>query len=192
MAGMPWVQGAAELAREQVQAAQEQAQAAREQAQAAREQAQDARNAAREEAQAARDAAREAAQQGDGADRVVVTVTKDGRTVTIDGAQPEAIYTALGIPHPNERSDDGPYVVATVGIISTAAVVLSAVVMWYRTRMRSLNGTAAPATAELTQRMVRMEAAIESVAVEVERISEGQRFTTRVLTERSPVEVPRG
>ena len=33
------------------------------------------------------------------------------------------------------------------------------------------------------ERMARMEMAIESIAVEVERISEGQRFTTRLLTE---------
>src|SRR5690606_38882789 len=42
-------------------------------------------------------------------------------------------------------------------------------------------------------RLERMEHAIESVAVEVERISEGQRFTTRLLTGRAaePDRVPR-
>jgi hypothetical protein len=38
-----------------------------------------------------------------------------------------------------------------------------------------------------------MEQAIESVAIEVERISEGQRFTTRLLSEaRSADALPRG
>ncbi|MBC7562721.1 MAG: hypothetical protein H7305_07355, partial [Gemmatimonadaceae bacterium] len=46
--------------------------------------------------------------------------------------------------------------------------------------------------AEMTERLSRMESAIETVAVEVERISEGQRFTTRLLSERATVEVPRG
>ncbi len=38
---------------------------------------------------------------------------------------------------------------------------------------------------EATARLERMEQAIDSIAVEVERISEGQRFTTKLLTERS-------
>jgi len=37
---------------------------------------------------------------------------------------------------------------------------------------------------ELQQRLERMEQAIDSIAVEVERISEGQRFTTKLLSER--------
>jgi hypothetical protein len=32
-------------------------------------------------------------------------------------------------------------------------------------------------------RLARLESAVEAIAIEVERISEGQRFTTRVLTE---------
>ncbi len=34
-------------------------------------------------------------------------------------------------------------------------------------------------------RMLRLEAAVESIAIEVERISEGQRFTTKLLSENS-------
>ena len=33
-------------------------------------------------------------------------------------------------------------------------------------------------------RMARLEQAVESIAIEVERISEGQRFTTKLLSER--------
>jgi hypothetical protein len=32
-------------------------------------------------------------------------------------------------------------------------------------------------------RLARLESAVEAIAIEVERISEGQRFTTRLLTE---------
>lgn len=35
-------------------------------------------------------------------------------------------------------------------------------------------------------RLARIEQAVEAIAVEVERISEGQRFTTRLLSEQSP------
>ncbi|MFN2397705.1 MAG: hypothetical protein ABR543_03520 [Gemmatimonadaceae bacterium] len=38
---------------------------------------------------------------------------------------------------------------------------------------------------EVLQRLERMEQAIDAVAIEVERISEGQRFTTKLLSERS-------
>jgi hypothetical protein len=36
---------------------------------------------------------------------------------------------------------------------------------------------------DVTDRLERMERAIEAVAIEVERISEGQRFTTKLLSE---------
>jgi hypothetical protein len=35
------------------------------------------------------------------------------------------------------------------------------------------------------ERLARIEAAVESMAIEVERISEGQRFTTKLLSERA-------
>ena len=38
---------------------------------------------------------------------------------------------------------------------------------------------------ELMERLTRLDQAVDSIAVEVERIGEGQRFVTRVLTERS-------
>jgi hypothetical protein len=40
---------------------------------------------------------------------------------------------------------------------------------------------------ELAAQIERMEHAIDSIAIEVERISEGQRFTTKLLAERSNV-----
>ena len=45
---------------------------------------------------------------------------------------------------------------------------------------------------EVTDRMERMEQAIDSIALEVERISEGQRFTTKLLSEgKGPAESQR-
>ena len=47
---------------------------------------------------------------------------------------------------------------------------------------------------EVAQRMERMEHALDAMAVEIERISEGQRFTTRLLSDRAavPLAVPAG
>lgn len=42
----------------------------------------------------------------------------------------------------------------------------------------------------LHERLARIENAIDAMSVEVERISEGQRFTTRLLSERSAVPRP--
>ena len=48
-----------------------------------------------------------------------------------------------------------------------------------------------PVGFEASPRFQRMEQAIESIAMDVERIAEGQLFTTRILTERHPDAVPR-
>lgn len=42
-----------------------------------------------------------------------------------------------------------------------------------------------PVSSEVQARLERMEQAIDSIAIEVERISEGQRFTTKLLAERN-------
>ena len=42
----------------------------------------------------------------------------------------------------------------------------------------------APQSAESAQRLERMEQAIDSIAIEIERVSEGQRFVTRLMAER--------
>ena len=39
---------------------------------------------------------------------------------------------------------------------------------------------------DVTARLERMEQAIDSIAIEVERISDGQRFTTKLLADRVP------
>ncbi len=46
---------------------------------------------------------------------------------------------------------------------------------------RSNAGSAIPI--EMTSRLERIEQAVDAIAVEVERISEGQRFTTKLLSD---------
>jgi hypothetical protein len=168
------------------------------QARDAAEQARDIARAERDAAQARRDAAqaqRDAEQAGDKSGDAVVTIQlPDGKSITLNDPSPEAIASALGMPLPPPElpeESDGPYVIGALAIVCTAVVVLSAITMWYRTTMRRHAGPS-QLPADLTQRMTRMENAIESVAVEVERISEGQRFTTRLLSDRALQEVPRG
>ena len=60
-----------------------------------------------------------------------------------------------------------------------------------------------PQSPENAQRLERMEQAIDSIAIEIERVSEGQRFVTRLMSDRQnalsagaeparPIEVPLG
>jgi hypothetical protein len=77
-------------------------------------------------------------------------------------------------------------VVAIVLFLSIATaisikVIASAWLKHHENKMRFMN---APRDVEVAARMERMEQALDSIAIEVERISEGQRFTTKLLSER--------
>ena len=74
-------------------------------------------------------------------------------------------------------------VVVIVAIVTSAALVAVFISAWVR--VRNARRTGPDATPAIDKRLERMEQAIESVAVEVERISEAQRFTARLLSERS-------
>jgi hypothetical protein len=69
--------------------------------------------------------------------------------------------------------------------LETAGFVLLLPIVYALTK-RILRGgrRAAPVDFESSPRLQRMEQAIESIAIEVERIGEAQRFTTKVLVER--------
>jgi len=65
-------------------------------------------------------------------------------------------------------------------------ILLVPIVLAYTRRIWKRTGRVQSANAEDSERLLRMEQAIESIAVEVERIGEGQRFTTKLLAERQP------
>ena len=74
--------------------------------------------------------------------------------------------------------------------METAGFVLLLPLVYALTK-RILRGgrRAAPMDFESSPRLQRMEQAIESIAIEVERIGEAQRFTTKLLSERQPAPV---
>ncbi len=57
---------------------------------------------------------------------------------------------------------------------------------------RRLENRGAPAfpIGDVTERLDRIERAVESIALEVERVSEGQRFVTKLLAEKAPSQIP--
>jgi len=78
--------------------------------------------------------------------------------------------------------------VMTVIVMSTAAFVaigLGTRILW-RLGSTTKPRQVAASTTEDVARLQRLEQAVDSIAIEVERISEGQRFTVALLSERLP------
>jgi hypothetical protein len=78
----------------------------------------------------------------------------------------------------------GPEVAVPLGFFVTA-IVLAIGVPLVRVYSRRMDAESRNPRfpSEIAARLERMEQAIDSVALEVERISEGQRFTTKLLSE---------
>ena len=78
----------------------------------------------------------------------------------------------------------GPEIVIPLGAFATAIICAIGVPVAraYARRMDSESKNPR-VPLEVTGRLERIEQAIEAVAIEVERISEGQRFTTKLLSE---------
>ena len=86
---------------------------------------------------------------------------------------------------------NGPeFLIPIVFFMSVAAVVRSLVAA--RTRRLELEAQRYGGDPSLPYRLERMEEAIEAMAVEVERVAEAQRFTTRLLSERSGAQLSGG
>lgn len=84
----------------------------------------------------------------------------------------------------------GPEIVVPLGAFATA-IICAVGIPLARAYSRKMDADSRNPRipAEMASRLERMEQAIDSVALEVERISEGQRFTTKLLSEgRGPSE----
>jgi len=73
-------------------------------------------------------------------------------------------------------------VVAVIGLTISVSMIAQAIAsVWRSKRRKELPD---PGMANIEERLERMELAIDAIATEVERVSEGQRFTSRLLAER--------
>ncbi|MDP1891408.1 MAG: hypothetical protein Q8K55_11010 [Gemmatimonadaceae bacterium] len=80
---------------------------------------------------------------------------------------------------------NGPEVLVPIAFFAmVVAIVLGVPLVRARIRERERQGSPILQDAQATERLARIEAAVESIAIEVERISEAQRFTTRLLSDR--------
>ena len=79
-----------------------------------------------------------------------------------------------------------PILIPIIAVISMPVIAIGLPIAraWARALDRKGVGPAIPP--DVQGRLERMEQALDSIAIEIERISEGQRFTTKLLSERVP------
>ena len=80
----------------------------------------------------------------------------------------------------------GPEILVPLGgMIMIVAIVLGYPIIRLLTKRLDAQSAAPLAPSDTTARLERIEHAIDAMSVEVERIAEGQRFTTKLLSERA-------
>jgi hypothetical protein len=70
------------------------------------------------------------------------------------------------------------------GLMTTLGCAMKLILVFVDRRKRLVKDSSATTIEEIGQRLARMEQAMDATAIEVERISEAQRFTTKLLVER--------
>jgi HPt (histidine-containing phosphotransfer) domain-containing protein len=78
-----------------------------------------------------------------------------------------------------------PFLIPIVGIVAGTLMALGFPLVRAYARKLELEGQQPRIPQEVADRLARMEQAIDTIAVEVERITEAQRFTARLLAERA-------
>lgn len=87
--------------------------------------------------------------------------------------------------HHDGGPPEGVFVLAGIFIVAVLMPISIAIGRFVWRRGGSGRAAAVPIPANLDDRLKSIEQAVESVAVEVERIGEGQRFMSRVFTDRA-------
>lgn len=110
-------------------------------------------------------------------------IAQTGQLLSSDAASrvtsSEPANTFLGMNADVAAPLTGVFIIFVLGPLAIGAARM----MW----KRSSRPIVPPASAESAERMRRMEQSVDAIAVEVERISEGQRFVTKLLSEKAPL-----
>ena len=93
--------------------------------------------------------------------------------------------TAQPLPPPmfRQRQVD-PDMVVGMSFVLAMCFVLPLSIAWAKRVWRGRSPIVVPKTDDLAPRMDRLEHAVDAIAIEIERIAEGQRFVTKIFTER--------
>ena len=162
--GAQGAQQAQQQAQRELQQAQREVQQAQREAQQAQQEAQRATQQAQREAQqAVRDIQNELARRG----------VREGQAVPFPPFPP-------GGP----QIPEGAVIISIAFFVMCAVIAIGVPLVRAITRRMDRRNAAAPtADADTRDRLERIEQAVDAIAVEVERISEGQRFTTKIISE---------
>ena len=105
-------------------------------------------------------------------------IAATGRQLT--AASPGIAGTAEGMPMQGGISENE----LTMGVVFTLFVLAPLALTYARTLWkRGSRPAAAPPSPETNERLERLEQGVEAIAIEIERVSEGQRFVTKLLSE---------
>lgn len=109
---------------------------------------------------------------------------------------PAAAILANIVPMAGATGSTVDYAVVTGGEVAIVAIVFgsigSIVYPLVRAASRKMEGRTAAALplAQIEDRLDRIERGVEAIALEVERVSEGQRFVTKLLADKAPPPLP--
>jgi len=77
-----------------------------------------------------------------------------------------------------------PIAIVAVVVVFASSGWMMRMLLGYQERMKELSLTKL-GRASSDERLERVEQAVEAIAIEIERVSEGQRFVTKLLNERA-------
>jgi hypothetical protein len=80
---------------------------------------------------------------------------------------------------------DRHLIIPLAGMLMIVTITLGIPLVRAWTKRWEREGSTRREPSDVTQRLERIEQAIEAMSIEVERISEGQRFTTKLLADRA-------
>ena len=103
-------------------------------------------------------------------------------TFTIRG--PNGEMTTIGMPNSNDIIPQQVVDISIAFFLTMALIIIGLpLARAFARRMDRKSGGTAQIPSEVTAQLGHLSQAVDAIAVEVERISEGQRFTTRLLSE---------
>jgi hypothetical protein len=87
------------------------------------------------------------------------------------------------VPDPPEPREAPPEAPVIFGVVFTMFVLFPLTIAYARRLWRRGAVSVAELPKVLAERLTRLDQAVDTIAIEVERISEGQRFLTKVMTD---------
>ncbi len=123
--------------------------------------------------------------RGDAASQPVVIPTGP-RNIVIRG--PDGKQTVVSVPSYDAKHLIPPQAVdiSIAFFVMVAAIIIGLPIARAFARRIDRNTSRAPVAPELSAQLGQLNQAVDAIALEVERISEGQRYTTRLLSEQGP------